>query len=50
MNLSVGMEKVHTPDEYITLESLSRAGRLVLAIVEQASLPGAGTVSTERRP
>ncbi len=40
VNLSVGMEKVHTPDEYITLESLSQAERLVLAIVEQASQAG----------
>jgi tripeptide aminopeptidase len=37
VNLSVGMEKVHTPDEYITVQSLEQAGELVLALVEVAA-------------
>ncbi len=36
VNLSVGMEKVYTPDEYITVESLGQARDLVLAIVDIA--------------
>lgn len=37
VNLSVGMEKVHTPEEFITVESLQQARDLVLAIVELAN-------------
>lgn len=37
VNLSVGMEKVHTPDEFITIESLRQARDLVLAIVNLAN-------------
>lgn len=37
VNLSVGMEKVHTPDEYITLQSLDQACDLVIAIIAEAA-------------
>ena len=36
LNLSVGMEKVHTPDEYISVEALRRMEDLLLALVEEA--------------
>jgi tripeptide aminopeptidase len=36
VNLSVGMTRVHSPDEYITVESLIQARDLVLAIVSTA--------------
>ncbi len=36
VNLSVGMERVHSPDEFIAVESLRRARDLVLAIAERA--------------
>ena len=40
VNLSVGMEQVHTPDEFITVESLVQARDLVLAIVDSANAHG----------
>lgn len=36
VNLAAGMEKVHTPEEFITVESLYDVHRLMLAIVEEA--------------
>lgn len=36
VNLSSGMEKVHTPEEYITVESLHQMHDLILALVEGA--------------
>jgi tripeptide aminopeptidase len=36
VNLAVGMEKVHTSDEYITTESLRQAQALVLALIAEA--------------
>lgn len=36
VNLSSGMQKVHTPEEFITVEDLHDLYRLVMAIVEEA--------------
>lgn len=36
VNLATGMEKVHTPDEYITAESLHQMKAFILALVEVA--------------
>ncbi len=36
VNLALGMEAVHTPDEHITIESLRAARQLLLAILDQA--------------
>lgn len=36
VNLSVGMENVHTPDEYISVDSLQAVHRLLLALIGQA--------------
>lgn len=36
VNLTVGMEQVHSPDEYITVESLLTMQKLMLAIIGQA--------------
>ena len=36
VNMSIGMEKVHTPDEFITVESLTNIQRLIMALVERA--------------
>lgn len=36
VNLSVGMEQVHTPEEFISVESLHLVHRLMLGLVEQA--------------
>ena len=36
VNLAAGMEKVHTPEEYIAVKSLYDLHRLMLAIVEEA--------------
>lgn len=36
VNLATGMEKVHTPDESITVESLHHMYELILALVEEA--------------
>lgn len=36
VNLAVGMEKVHTPDEFITVASLHDVHRLMLNLLEQA--------------
>lgn len=35
--LSVGMEKVHSKDEYIKIEQLAKGAELVLAIIEQVA-------------
>ena len=42
VNMTIGMESVHTPEETITLESLQAAHRALMAILEQAQ--------TMRRP
>ena len=36
VNLATGMEKVHTPDESITVESLYHMHEMILALVEEA--------------
>jgi tripeptide aminopeptidase len=36
VNLAIGMEKLHTADEYIAIESMLQAHELVLAIVQEA--------------
>ncbi len=36
VNLSAGMEQVHTPDEYISVESLHQCHQLLLAIIRKA--------------
>ena len=36
VNLTTGMEKVHTTQEYIRIEDLFRLARLVVEIIKQA--------------
>ncbi|MBI5870646.1 MAG: M20/M25/M40 family metallo-hydrolase [Actinobacteria bacterium] len=36
VNLATGMEKVHTPDEYISVESLHQMHEFLLALVDEA--------------
>ncbi len=37
VNLSAGMENVHTPDEYIAVESLNQCHRLLMEIIRKAA-------------
>lgn len=36
VNLSTGMQKVHTPEEFVSVESLHQAHRLILALTKRA--------------
>ena len=38
VNLSTGMQKVHTPDESISVGELNKAHQLIMALVEQARM------------
>ena len=36
VNLAIGMEKLHTPEEFIAIESLTQAHRLLMGIIHEA--------------